>query len=119
MLNPLRSSMGSRVALAVLASSVLLVASAGVVAAGANDGAVRVSPDPTVRDLHVQSWDHITVAGNGKRLVVYFWMGPQACNGLGRVNVARHDGQVHIRLWDGILPAAYAWHALPGIRAAI
>ncbi len=65
------------------------------------DGATRINPDPTVTNLHRQAWDHIKVSADGKRLVVYFWMGVQDCNGLGRVDVSRQNGQLRIKLWTG------------------
>ena len=107
-----------RIAFSVVASGFLILGSvAGVAAAqrptsdpgGAklapwSDGAVRIRPNSNVVDLHRQAWDHITVSANGKRLVVYFWMGPEACNGLGRVDVSRHHGRLDIQLWTGIPP---------------
>jgi len=107
----------SRLTFAVVASGLLILATAAsVVAAGPNtstgsrvvnpdptaDGATRINPDPSVRHLARQAWDHITVSANGKRLVVYFWMGVQDCNGLGRVDAVRRDGQLTIKLWTGI-----------------
>jgi hypothetical protein len=77
------------------------------IAPGPNgDGATLIRPDPNVVDLHRQPWDHIKVGPDGKRLVVYFWMGIQACNGLGRVDVSRDDGQLKLRLWTGTQPDA-------------
>jgi len=111
----------SRVAFAIVFSGLLVLTSVtSVFAAGSNspvssgttgpapagDGATRIYPDPTVMDLHRQAWDHITVSSDGKRLVVYFWMGVEACNGLGRVDVTRHDGQLKIKLWTGTPPHA-------------
>jgi hypothetical protein len=69
-----------------------------------SDGALLIRPNSNVMDLHRQAWDHITVSANGKRLVVYFWMGPRACNGLGKVDVTRDDGRLNIQLWTGIPP---------------
>ena len=106
----------SRLTLSILATGLLMLATTVSAAAagpdspvsggGTNpgpsgDGATRVSPDPTVNNLHRQAWDHIRVSANGKRLVVYFWMGIQDCYGLGRVDVSRHDGQLKIKLWTG------------------
>ena len=117
MFNFKRSTQRSRLGLALVASSLVILTVAANVAAASpststspaaaglvpyGDGAVRINPDPSVRDLHLQLWDHVTVSANGKRLVIYFWMGPQACNGLGRVDVSRRDGQVNIELWTGI-----------------
>jgi len=112
-----RASRGrGRLAFAIAFSGLLVLTSAAsVMAAGPNtpvssgttnpapagDGATRIYPDPTVMDLHRQAWDHVRVSADGKRLTVYFWMGVQACNGLGKVNVSRHDGQVRIQLWTG------------------
>jgi hypothetical protein len=70
------------------------------------DGATLVKPDPNVVDLNRQPWDHIKVSANGKRLTVYFWMGPQDCYGLGHVDVSRNDGQLKIHLWTGTQPDA-------------
>jgi hypothetical protein len=107
----------SRFTFAIIASGLLILASAiSVAAAGPagstspggglppewGDGATRINPDPSVRSLHRQAWDHITVVPTGKKLVVYFWMGVQDCNGLGRVDVVRRDGQLTIKLWTGI-----------------
>lgn len=112
---------GSRFALAIVATTLLvLTASASVAAASLDkptssgtttvipggDGATRIYPNSNVRDLRKTPWDQITVSPNGRRLVVYFWMGVQACNGLGRVDVNRHDGQVDIQLWTGTPPKA-------------
>lgn len=114
MQRPMRRS--RRVALSIVATGLLILAtSASVAAASADssvgssgagpapvgDGATRISPDPSVLYLHRQAWDHIRVSANGKRLVVYFWMGIQDCNGLGRVDVSRHRGQLTIKLWTG------------------
>ena len=105
-----------RLALSIVASGLLiLVTAASVTAAGPNfstgtgggtppssgDGATRVNPDPTVTNLHRSAWDHIRVSANGKKLTVYFWMGLQDCNGLGRVDVSRQNGQLKIKLWTG------------------
>ncbi len=102
---------------AIVVSGLLaLTTAASVIAAGPNtssgarasnpspsgEGATRINPDPSVRHLHRQAWDRITVSADGKRLVVYFWMGVQDCNGLGRVDVVRRDGQLKIKLWTGI-----------------
>jgi hypothetical protein len=113
---PVRRS--SRLTLAVLATCLLMLATAATASAagsdksvsspatgttpgGAGDGATRVYPDPSVIDLHRQSWDHISVSANGRKLTVYFWMGVQQCNGLGRVDVVRKDGHLQVRLWTG------------------
>ena len=108
-----------RIGFTIVASSLLILGSVASVAAaqpqstapgGAtlvprpDDGALRIRPSAKVVDLHRQAWDHITVSANGKRLVVYFWMGPKACNGLGRVDVSRSDGQLNLQLWTGIPP---------------
>jgi len=107
-----------RLALSLVASGLLILVTAASVSAGNpdgstspggatpppppwGDGATRVNPDPTVINLHRSAWDHIKVSANGKRLVVYFWMGIQDCNGLGRVDVSRHNGQLKIKLWTG------------------
>ena len=107
--------------LAMVASGLLVLASAVSVGAASpngstspgggsppawGDGAIRVNPDPSVRSLHRQAWDHIKVSPDGKRLVVYFWMGVQECYGLGRVDVVRRDGQLIVKLWTGIREAA-------------
>ena len=115
-----RSGRGpSRLALSIIIGTLLVMSSAASVAAAGpqrstssggaftpinGDGAIRTSPDPSVVGLSRQAWDHVTVSPNGKKLVVYFWMGVQACYGLGRVDVSRHNGQVHIKLWTGIKP---------------
>jgi len=107
-----------RLAFSVVASGLLVLGSVATVAAaqpststaGAStlvplgDGATRIWPSPKIVDLQRQAWDHITVGAGGKRLVVYFWMGPEACNGLGKVDVSRHDGSLQIQLWTGIRP---------------
>jgi hypothetical protein len=107
----------SRLTFSVVAGALLVLASAVSVAAGGpdtpvgstppgsaptGDGATRIKPDPTVTNLHRTAFDHLRISADGKRVVVYFWMGVQACNGLGRVDVSRHDGQLKIKLWTGI-----------------
>ena len=107
----------SRLDLAMAASSLLvLLVSANVAAAGpdtstssaagsqtpAGDGATRIHPNPHIVALQKTSWDHVKVSADGKRVVVYFWMGVQACDGLGQVDVTRQDGQLKIQLWTGI-----------------
>jgi len=106
----------SRFTLAIAATALLLLASAASVAAAgpdspigsgttppgpSGDGATRVYPDSTVTNLHRSAWDHIKVSANGTKLTVYFWMGIQDCNGLGRVDVSRNNGQLKIKLWTG------------------
>ena len=107
-----------RLAFSIVASGLLVLGSVATVAAAQpstskssaatvvpfGDGATRIWPNSKIVDLHRQAWDHVAVSASGKRLVVYFWMGPQACNGLGKVNVSRHDGSVNIQLWTGIRP---------------
>lgn len=115
MQRPMRRS--SRLALSIVATGLLILATSASVAATSpntstgsgstnpgpsGDGATRINPDPSVRQLHRQAWDHVSVSANGKRLVVYFWMGVEDCNGLGRVDVSRHNGQLIIKLWTGI-----------------
>lgn len=112
-----------RLALSLLASGLLILVTAVSVSAsnpngstspggGATpppswgDGATRVNPDPSVRSLSRQAWDHIKVSPNGKKLTVYFWMGVQDCYGLGRVDVVRRDGQLIVKLWTGIQKGA-------------
>ena len=110
-----------RLSLAIMATGLLVLAtSASAYAASpdkpissppgssapSGDGATRINPDPNVTSLHRQSWDHIKVSANGKKLVVYFWMGVQDCYGLGRVDVSRNHGQLSIKLWTGIQPGA-------------
>ena len=111
----------SRLGLAMVASGlVVLLVSANAAAAGPNtstssgttsqtpagDGATRVYPNSKIVDLHLASWDHAKVSADGKRVAVYFWMGVQACYGLGQVDVSRHDGQLKIQLWTGTRPRA-------------
>ena len=72
----------------------------------AGDGATRVYPNSRIVGLNQTAWDHVKVSVDGKRVVVYFWMGVQACYGLGQVDVSRHDGQLKIQLWTGIRPRA-------------
>jgi hypothetical protein len=118
----------SRLTFAIVAGALLILASAVSVAAASpdsskgtsitnpgpgggtppewGDGATRIKPDASVRSLSRQAWDHITVSPNGKKLVVYFWMGVQDCYGLGRVDVVRRDGQVTVKLWTGIQKGA-------------
>ena len=106
----------SRLRLSIVATALLILATSATVAAAspdsstgsgttdpgpAGDGATRVYPDRTVVNLHRQGWDQVRVSANGKRLVVYFWMGIQDCNGLGRVDVSRNNGQLTIKLWTG------------------
>jgi hypothetical protein len=88
-------------ATSVLAGGDTSVGSDGTPPAPGGGGAVRVSPDPTVVDLHRTAWDHIRISANGKRLVVYFWMGAQDCYGLGKVNVVQKGGTLKIKLWTG------------------
>jgi hypothetical protein len=104
----------------VASGLLVLLVSANVVAAGpdtstssgatgqtpAGDGATRVYANSNIVDLHLTPWDHVKVSADGKRVVVYFWMGVQACYGLGQVDVTRHDGQLKIQLWTGIRPRA-------------
>jgi hypothetical protein len=104
----------------VVSGLLVLLVSANVAAAGpdtpvgsgtggqspAGDGATRIHPNPHIVGLNQTAWDHIKVSPNGKRLTVYFWMGVQACYGLGQVDVSRHDGQLKIQLWTGIRPRA-------------
>jgi len=85
----------------VLAGNDTSVGSNGTPPAPGSGGAVRVSPDPTVVDLHRTAWDHIRISPNGKRLVVYFWMGAQDCYGLGKVKVVQDGGTLRIKLWTG------------------
>ena len=101
----------TRLALGVIVGSLLVIGSASGVAASSaaplapfNDGATRIRPNPNIIDLHEQAWDHITVSANGRRLVVYFWMGARSCNGLGKVDVSRHDGELQVQLWTGVRP---------------
>ena len=118
----------SRLTLAIVASGLLILASAVSVAAASpdsskgsgitnpgpgggtppewSDGAIRIRPDSSVRSLQRQAWDHITVSPNGKKLTVYFWMGVQDCYGLGKVDVVRRDGPLKIKLWTGIRDGA-------------
>jgi len=104
----------------VASSLLVLLVSATVAAAGPDtstssapggqtlfgDGATRVHPNSHIVDLNRTPWDHVKVSPDGKRVTVYFWTGVQACYGLGRVDVTRHDGQLTIRLWTGIRPRA-------------
>ena len=111
----------SRLGLAMVASGLLvLLVSANVAAAGPDsstssspggqapfgDGATRVHPNSHIVYLSQTPWDHVKVSPSGKRVTVYFWMGVQACYGLGQVDVSRHDGQLSIQLWTGIRPRA-------------
>lgn len=112
----------SHLSLALVGSALLVLLTAASVSAASpdtstgtriknpapfGDGAVRVSPNPRVVDLHRQAWDHITVSPNGKKLTVYFWNGVQACYGLGRVDVTQSsNGQLSVQLWTGIRPHA-------------
>ncbi len=112
------SNASLRVGISILASGLMILGTVASVAAAQpqstapgsanlapwSDGALRIRPSAKVVDLHRQAWDHIKVSANGKRLVIYFWMGPKACNGLGRVDVTRSAGQVNIQLWTGIPP---------------
>ena len=90
----------------VLAGNDTSVGSTGVPPIPGSVGAIRVSPDPTVVDLHRTAWDHIRISPNGRRLVVYFWMGPQDCYGLGKVNVVQKGGTLRIKLFTGTRPIA-------------
>ena len=96
---PVSGSRSTRLSMSLAAGALmLLVTATGVVAGGGDQStsstgtspspggfkATRVSPDPSVIDLHRTAWDHVKVSPNGKRLVVYFWMGVQDCYGLGR-----------------------------------
>ena len=111
-----RTRRSSRLVLSIAATALLVLATSATVTASSpntstgsgttpihypGDGATRINPDPTVVDLHRQSWDHVTVDQNGTRLVIYFWMGIQDCYGLGKVDVSRHDGQLTVKLWTG------------------
>jgi hypothetical protein len=103
----------------VAGALMMLVTATGVVAGGDQStgsdgtqpaptasGAVRVSPDPTVIDLHRTAWDHVRVSADGRRLVVFFWMGVQDCYGLGKVDTVRRNGHLVIKLFTGIRPQA-------------
>jgi hypothetical protein len=90
----------------VVAGSDTSVGSDGTPPAPGSGGAVRVSPDPTVVDLHRTAWDHVRISPNGKRLVVYFWMGAQECYGLGKVKVVQDGASLKIKLWTGTRPQA-------------
>ena len=97
----------------------LLVSATGVLAGGhtpvssgstppspGGGGAVRVSPDPSVIDLRRTAYDRVRLSADGKRLVVFFWMGPQECYGLGKVDALYRNGALKIRLWTGTRPNA-------------
>ncbi len=112
--------------MAVAAGALMLLVTATGVVAGNGDQstsstgtstspggsrATRVYPDPSVVDLHRSSWDHVRVSADGKRLVVYFWMGVQDCYGLGKVDTVRRDGRLIIKLWTGYA-AGCQWRGL-------
>lgn len=111
----------NRLSLGLVAGALMLLISATGVAAGSGDTpvgsgtttppdqapkAVRISPDPSIVDLHRTAWDHVRISADGKRLVVYFWMGPQACNGLGKVDVVQRGGTLKIKLFTGTPPGS-------------
>ncbi len=110
----------SRTSVGLIGAALLLIFTAGTVAAGSGDtpvgsgttpgpgagGATRVYPNRSIVDLHRTAWDHVRISPNGKRLVVYFWMGPQACYGLGKVAVVQRGATLKIKLWTGTQPDA-------------
>ena len=110
----------SRISVGLVGAALLLLFSASTVAAGSGDtsvgsgttpgpgagGATRIYPNPAIVDLHRTAWDHVRISRDGKRLAVYFWMGPQACYGLGKVDVVQRGGTLKIKLWTGTQPDA-------------
>ncbi len=73
----------------------------------AGSGAIKVKPEPGIRDARPHAWDHVDVAGDGKTLTVYYWGGVEDCYGLSEVKVGRdRDGALSITLLEGTRAAA-------------
>jgi hypothetical protein len=69
---------------------------------GPGDGAIHVEPVPGIVDPTAHTWDHITVAPDGRTLTVYYWGGVEECYGLAGVDVQQDaDGLTVIRVLEG------------------
>lgn len=69
-----------------------------------DDGATPATPEDGLLDIMETPWDHITVAPDGRTLMVYYWSGAEGCYGLAGVVVDSSGAVPVIALQTGTRP---------------
>jgi hypothetical protein len=103
----------------LLVASVMSVAAVGAVSESPgvlpgepnvpwDDGAFAAQPRVDLMNVAPRTWDHLLFAPDGRTAVVYFWMGPQACEGLAGIETTPTDAGYRILVMTGDVPGADA-----------
>ena len=105
---------------AALGATLMTVGVMGVAAVGAqspgvlpgepnvpwDDGAFAAEVRTDLVHVAPRRWDHVLFAPDGRTVVVYFWMGPEACEGLAGIEATPTDTGYRILVRTGEVPGA-------------
>jgi hypothetical protein len=73
-----------------------------------DDGAFPAQARTDLVHVAPRTWDHVLLAPDGRTAVVYFWMGPEGCEGLADIETTPTDTGYRILVMTGDVPGAEA-----------